>query len=385
MKICFITSTRADYGILKPLMDKFKESEHARLQIIVTGSHLSSEHGMTIKEIIRDNFEVNEQVEILTDDDKPIGISRSAGLAVSGVAEALKSLDPNLVVLLGDRYEILSAAIACAIQKIPVAHLHGGELTEGAMDEMFRHAISKLSHLHFTSTDVYRNRVIQLGESPDRVWNVGGLGVANALSVKKLDKKELYNTLKIPMDKRLFLITYHPETLSAMPVKKQIDTVLEALEGLENVFLLFTKANADPNGKVINNQIAKFVESHPEISVLYDSLGYLRYLNLVGHAELVLGNSSSGIIEVPSFGVPTINIGNRQKGRIASKCVVHVACDTKQIRQAIKKVEDSTFRSLCQTSKNPYEGDNTADEIYNAIMKSLEQGITVRKAFYDIM
>ncbi|WP_430883967.1 UDP-N-acetylglucosamine 2-epimerase [Fusibacter sp. JL216-2] len=383
-KIAFVTSSRADYSLLKPVMIHFRNSEEFNLQVIVTGSHLSQKHGYTINEILSDGFDVSQKIHILEDGDTANDICRSASNAMKGMSSALSEINPDLIVVLGDRFEIFSMAMAATIHRIPIAHLHGGEVTEGAMDECFRHSITKMSHLHFASTDEYRERIIQLGEKPEYVWNVGAVGVENVLNVKRIDKPTLYKDLSIPLSKKVLLVTYHPETLSYQTPQAQISELLTALSHYGDYFLVFTKANADTSGTIINDAIDEYISKHPHNSKLYASLGSLRYLNLVSYASAVIGNSSSGIIEVPSFKIPTVNIGDRQKGRVRSKSVIDVECKSESIKLAIEKAMNHDFLEQLKKTDNPYEKKGTSFEIFRIIMAQLEQGIEIQKKFYDL-
>lgn len=383
-KICFVTSSRADYGLLRPVMQKFREADGVVLQIIATGTHLSDDHGYTVNEILKDGYSIDEEVRIVGKSDTADDVCQSAADAIRGVSEALMKLKPDLMIVLGDRYEIFAAAMAATVHRIPIAHLHGGEVTEGAMDECFRHSITKMSHLHFTSTEAYRDRVIQLGENPDKVWNVGAVGVENALNIEKISKKKLFESLSIPEKKKLFLITYHPETLGSRAPTEQINEVLDALSQFEDAFCLFTKANADTAGSIINDKIEAYVRDNPKTASVFASLGYLRYLNLVKYSDVVIGNSSSGILEVPSLGVPTVNIGDRQKGRIRSESVIDVKCKAESVSEAIHKAISHSFREACKGFANPYEKDDTSSEIFLGIIKELECGISIQKRFFDL-
>src|SRR5690554_1129255 len=321
-KVCVITATRAEYGLLKPLMKLIKESDQLQLQIIVTGAHLSPEFGLTYKNIENDGFIIDEKVEILLSSDTPASIAKTMGMAMMGMADVLPRLNPDLIVILGDRYEMLSIASAATIFKIPIAHLHGGEITEGAYDDAIRHAITKMSALHFTSTEEYRKRVIQLGEHPNTVFNVGAIGLDNFMSLEILSKSELENELKIKFNKYNYIIGFHPETLSNYSIEEQFKSLLQAIDVQTDSFFIFTKANADTDGRIINQLIEKYVSSHPEKAALFASLGTQRYLSLMKLVTAVVGNSSSGILEAPSVPTATINIGDRQQGRIQAKSII---------------------------------------------------------------
>nr|WP_144921571.1 UDP-N-acetylglucosamine 2-epimerase [Paenibacillus bovis] len=310
-KICVVTGTRAEYGLLYWLMKEIQQDEEFELQLVVTGMHLSPEFGLTYKEIKEEGFVINEKIEILLSSDSAVGVVKSMGLAVIEFAGVFNKLSPDLVIILGDRFEMLAVAQTALIENIPIAHIHGGELTFGAYDDSIRHAITKMATWHFTSTEEYRNRVIQLGENPNRVWNVGALGIENILKLNLLSEEELLSDIGIIENKPYFLITQHPETNGS---SKGIDKLLLALAKFENYNLIFTKSNADNGGRYINDTIEQFVINHQN-AYLYDSLGQLRYLSAVKHAKVVIGNSSSGLIEAPYLETPTVNCGNRQDGR----------------------------------------------------------------------
>lgn len=314
-KICVVTGTRAEYGILKPLLRRLRDDKEFQLQLVVTGMHVSPEFGLTYKQIIRDNFEITEKVEILLSSDTPVGISKSMGLAMISFSEVFDRLKPDLLVLLGDRYELLSVASAAMVARIPIAHIHGGETTEGAIDEAIRHSISKMSYLHFTSTEAYRKRVIQLGENPSRVFNVGGMGVEEIRNTAFLSKEDLEKELNLKLDSKTALVTFHPVTLEKNTAKEEFNNLLDALDYFEGLKVIFTKANSDTDGRIINKMIDEYVIKNPKKAVAFTSLGQLRYYSTIKYADFVLGNSSSGILEVPTFKKPTINVGDRQKGK----------------------------------------------------------------------
>ena len=307
-KICVITGTRAEFGLLRPLIELIANDNELQLQLIATGMHLSPEFGYTLNEITEAGFMVDKKVECLLSSDSSIGVSKTIALAISGFADALAELTPDLVVVLGDRTEILGAVIATAMVNIPIAHLHGGETTEGAYDEAIRHSITKFSHLHFTSTEAYRKRVIQLGEQPEKVFNVGAIGLDAIKKLKLLNKEEFENSIGFKLKKRNVLITYHPVTLEKEAPIETFENVLTALDELTDTALIFTHANSDKNGRIINKMITEYVSSHKDKAVEFKSLGQLRYLSALQYVDFVIGNSSSGILEVPVFYIPTINI-----------------------------------------------------------------------------
>lgn len=384
-KIAIVTGTRAEYGLLRPLMDKIAKDSQLRLQVFVTGMHLSHEFGFTYRYIEEDGFQITEKIETLMSSDTEIGISKSIGLGVIGFSEAFNRHKPDLVVILGDRYEALSAAIASMIARIPIAHIHGGEITEGAMDDAIRHSITKMSYLHFTSTEAYRKRVIQLGENPERVHNVGAIGVENIKCLPILTRDELSKRIAFDLNEKFILVTFHPVTLENQTAGEQFKILLKVLSN-QNLNIIFTRANADTNGRIINRMIDEYVNKHSERSKAFDSMGQLNYLSAIKYCELVVGNSSSGIIEAPSFYVPTINIGDRQKGREMAKSVINCFSDEESIEEAFRKGLDIEFRKMIRESSNPYEKSNSSEEIVRIIKKTLEEGcIKLKKKFHDIV
>lgn len=382
-KICFVTGSRAEYGLLSNIMRFVKESEQCELQIIATNMHLSPEYGLTYREIEADGFSINRKVEMLLASDTPNATTKSVGLATIGFADAYEDLKPDLLVVLGDRYEILSAVSAALFYQIPVAHLHGGEITEGAYDDAIRHAITKMSHLHFTSTESYRQRVIQLGENPDHVFNVGAVGVDNILSLPLLDKEELENSIHFELTDHSLLVTYHPVTLGQTSAESQILDLLNALTPLLKTYkVIFTMPNSDTNGRIIKQRIQEFVSQHPKESIAFDSLGLKRYLSALKYVTAVVGNSSSGIIEVPSFGIPTLNIGDRQKGRLCADSVLH--CDVSQaaISEGLAEILSPSFLAKSEHTINPYHKANTA-KVIAEMLCNLPLEDLIMKSFYD--
>ena len=311
-KICVITGTRAEYGLLRWVMQGIKDDADLSLQVIATGMHLSPEFGLTYKAIEADGFRIDRKVEMLTSSDTPLGIAKSMGLGMIGFADALNELKPDLIVVLGDRFEIFSSVATALTACIPVAHLHGGETTEGAIDEAFRHSITKMSHYHFVAADEYKQRVIQLGEQPKNVFLVGGLGIDNIKKLRLLDRNALEVDLGVKFDKKNLLITFHPATLEISSAAKQMQALLAALAKLEETQLIFTMPNADTDGRALIKIVEKFTSNHSNAHA-FISLGQLRYLSCISHVDGVVGNSSSGLLEVPSFRKGTINIGDRQR------------------------------------------------------------------------
>jgi GDP/UDP-N,N'-diacetylbacillosamine 2-epimerase (hydrolysing) len=384
MKICVATGTRAEYGLLKPLIDDINAIEDWHLQLLVTGAHLSPEFGLTFRAIEQDGFKIDQKVEMLLSSDTAEGITKSMGLGIIGFADALKNLQPDLLVILGDRYEMLALASAALIFKIPVAHIHGGEITEGAYDDAIRHAITKMSHIHFASTDAYRNRIMQMGEQPHRVFNVGAIGLDNIYKLSLLDKDELENVLNLQFKKRNYLVTFHPATLEDYSPEFQFSELLHAIDMEPDSFFIFTKANSDTDGRIINKMIDAYVSAHPDTTASFVSMGQLRYLSTMKIVDAVVGNSSSGIIEAPSFHVPTINIGDRQKGRIQATSVINVSADRKDISTAFATANSLAFKTTCSVSPNPYGSGNTSSKIVQ-ILKSLDFSRLIHKEFHNIL
>lgn len=383
MKICIATGTRAEYGLLKPLIEKISADPLFTLQLLVTGAHLSPEFGLTYKQMETDGLTIDEKVEMLLSSDTPEGITKSMGLGMIGYADALKHLQPDLLVILGDRYEMLALASTALIFRIPIAHIHGGEVTEGAYDDAIRHSITKMSALHFTSTETYRQRVIQLGEQPDRVFNVGAIGLDNFKLLKLLSKEEIEKELNIHFQKFNYLVTFHPETLSNQSVEEQFNELLEAIDKQKDSFFIFTKANADTDGRIINRMIDKYVSLNSNKSAVFTSLGTLRYLSVMRIIVAVVGNSSSGIGEAPFAKIATINIGNRQKGRIQANSIINCKADQKEITNAFNIIKSDEFRKKVKATINPYGKGNTSKQIIS-VLKKFELDSLRTKSFYDI-
>ena len=381
-KICVVTGSRAEYGLLSGLMAVVKNDNDLQLQIIATNMHLSPEFGLTYREIEEDGFIIDKKIEMLLSSDTANGTTKSVGLATIGFADAYQDLKPDLIVVLGDRFEILAAVTSALFYKIPVAHLHGGEITEGSYDDAIRHAITKLSHLHFTSTENYRQRVIQLGEHPDTVFNVGAIGVQNVMKLKLLEKDELEKSLGFSFGDKLLLVTFHPVTLENESVKQQCENLLAVLAELSDYRIVFTLPNSDADGRLIMGLIKDFVSEHADRSIAFNSMGKIRYLSTLKHVSAVIGNSSSGIIEVPSFGVPTLDIGVRQKGRISSESVFHCGTSFSEIKDGIDKVLSTAAKNLAEKSFNPYQKENTIENIVNVI-KSYPLAKITTKSFYN--
>ena len=342
-KICVVTGTRAEYGLLRWVMDGIQKSPKLELQVVATGMHLSPEFGLTFREIEKEGFQIDKKVEMLVSSDTKVGLSKSMGLGLVGFADAFEDLKPDCVLVLGDRFEIFSVAAAAMIARIPMAHLHGGEATEGLIDEPIRHSITKMSHLHFVATEEYRNRVIQLGENPDCVFLVGGLGIDNIIKMNLQNIDELEKALDFKFGEKNLLVTFHPVTLEESTSENQMEELLLALDELKDTHIIFTMPNADTDGRIIFNLIEEFVAEHPQ-SKAFTSLGQLRYLSCIKHVDGVVGNSSSGLIEVPSFNKGTINIGDRQRGRVKANSVIDCEPSKKSILKAFRKLYSQGYQ-----------------------------------------
>ena len=380
-KICVVTGSRAEYGILRGLMKAIKDDPELTMQVIVTNQHLSKLQGETYKEIERDGFVIDYKV-YMADDEAPDNANTTAkaiSRGVSGFADAFDALQPDLLLILGDRYEMLAVASTALIYKIPIAHLHGGEITEGAFDDAIRHAITKMSHLHFTSTEAYRQRVIQLGEQPERVFNVGALGVENVLKTNFMSKDEIEQSLNFQFSDKCFLCTYHPVTLSNMSSEVQVLNLLEALDDYQDYHIIFTYSNSDTNSQIIIKRIQQYVDKNSDRCMFIPSLGQRRFFSVLKYMKAVIGNSSSGIIEVPSFGIPTLDIGDRQKGRIAANSVIHCGYSVEEIKNGLEKVIGYKADGI----NNPYYKEGTCASILK-IIKTFPLTDIVQKHFYDI-
>lgn len=383
VKICVITGTRAEYGLLYWTMKAIQEHPNLELSVCVTGMHLSPEFGLTYKQIESDGFQIEGRVEMLLSSDTSVGITKSMGLGLIGFAEFFEKSKPNWILVLGDRFEIFSAVTAAMIARIPVAHCHGGEATEGLIDEAIRHSISKMSHLHFTSTIEYRNRVIQLGEQPQSVFNVGALGIENINRLKLLDKEEFELSIDFRLSRLNFLVTFHPVTLENSSAEQQFKELLEALSSFKEAKIIFTKPNADNDGRVIIQLIDNYVSKNSDNAISFDSLGQLRYLSAIKHCQVVVGNSSSGLIEVPSFNKPTVNIGDRQKGRIVAKSVISCKPEMHNIIESIRFALSDEFQQQILNTDNPYGKGNSSIKIVEVIQNARIQNI-LKKEFFNL-
>ena len=381
-KICVVTSTRAEYGLLYWLLKEIKADSELKLQLIVTGMHLSPEFGLTYKEIEKE-FKIDKKIEILSSSHTSLDICAEMSRVYEKFAPALAELKPDILVLLGDRYEIFGVAGVASIMQIPIAHIHGGETTQGAFDEAFRHSITKMSHIHFAATNEYANRIIQLGEEPSRVFNVGGPGIENIKNLNLLSKEEFEKSIKFRLAKKNILITFHPATLENSSAREQFGEILKALYELEETNFIFTKANSDTDGDVINKMIDEYVSENSQKAVAFASLGQLRYLSAIKFVDIVLGNSSSGLLEVPSFKKATINIGDRQKGRARASSVIDVRPVKEEILAAIKRAYSKEFEQTLKDAINPYDGGNPSKKMVKILKEIKLEGI-LKKKFYDI-
>lgn len=384
-KIAILTATRAEYGLLFPIIKKLKSMSEIEVAVVVTGAHLSPEFGMTVNEIEQDGVTVDKKIEMLLSSDTPSAISKSMGLAMIGFAEYFSECKLDALLVLGDRYETLAVCFAAFNAHIPIIHLYGGEATEGLVDESIRNVITKLSYLHFTSTESYRHRVIQMGEYPDRVFNVGAIGVENAMHTELLSQAELEAELGCVLGEKYSVLTFHPVTLEDNTAAEQTEELLEAIKNFPDITFLCTKANADMNGRIINESLQSYADRHNHL-YLFDSLGMKKYLSALRHAKFVIGNSSSGLIEVPSFKIPTINIGDRQKGRIQSLSIINCPPVSEKIEASIKKALSESFRKTLENIVNPYGDGNTSDRIIEITSNFLlKNKLQLQKKFYDII
>lgn len=381
-KICVVTGTRAEYGCLRWVLEGIRAAPGLELQIIATGMHLSPEFGLTYREIEQDGFAIDRKVEMLLSSDTPTGIAKSMGLGLIGFGEALQQLQPDLLFVLGDRFEIFSAVAAAMVARVPVAHAHGGETTEGAFDEAIRHSLTKMSHLHFVAAEEYRARVIQLGEDPQRVFLVGGLGIDNIKKLQLLERPALEAALSFQLGRRNLLITFHPVTLENATAAEQMMELLAALDPLQDTHLIFTMPNADTGGRILIERVEQFVAQHTNARA-YTSLGQLRYLSCIRQVDGVIGNSSSGLAEVPSFAKGTVNIGDRQRGRLRAASVIDCAPERQSISAAIQRLYSSAFQATLPTVRNPY-GEGGASEKVVQVLQDYPLESILKKSFHDL-
>lgn len=382
-KICVVTGTRAEYGLLRFLMDGINKSTVFELQIIATGMHLSPEFGLTYRDIEKDGFRIDKKVEMVLSADTPSAIAKSTGLGMIGFADALAELDPDLVVILGDRYELLAVASAALFEIIPVAHISGGETTEGAFDEAIRHSITKMAWWHFVAAEIFERRVIQMGEDPKRVFNVGGLGVDAIKKTELLSKKELIKKTGIQFGKKNLLVTYHPVTLEHDSSQKDFRILLDVLDEMKDTYLIFTMPNSDSDGRIIKEMIDEFVSTHSHSSISFTSMGHTNYLSTMQYLDGVVGNSSSGLAEAPSFKIGTVNIGDRQKGRLKAKSVIDCRPTKKSIMKAFDTLYSDEFMNMLSAIKNPY-GEGSGTERILDILENTPIPNELKKEFYSL-
>lgn len=380
-KICVVTGTRAEYGCMRWVLEGIRTTPGLELQLIATGMHMSPEFGLTYRVIEQDGFRIDRKVEMLLSSDTPVGIAKSMGLGLIGFGEALAELQPDVLFVLGDRFEIFAAAAAATVARIPIGHAHGGETTEGAFDEALRHSITKMSHLHFVAAEEYRKRVIQLGEDPQRVFLVGGLGLDNITRLPLLDRAALESSLDFRLGRRNLLITFHPVTLENATAVEQMQELLAVLEDMRDTHLIFTMPNADTGGRALMELVGSFVSRHANARA-YSSLGQLRYLSCMRYVDAVVGNSSSGLIEAPAFGIGTINIGDRQRGRLKAQSVIDCPPRREPIALAFEQLYSSTFRSKLSGVRNPY-GEGGASEKVVRILAQASLDSILKKTFHD--
>lgn len=379
-KVCVVTGTRAEYGLLYWLMKELQNDPQFYLQIIVTGMHLSPEFGLTYKVIEQDGFNINEKVEMLLSGDTSVAITKSIGLATIGFAESYERLKPDLLIILGDRYEILAAAQAAMVARIPIAHIAGGDTTEGAIDEAIRHSITKMSHLHFVTNYIAAKRVQQMGENPKHIYNVGSPGIDQIKRLSLMSKEDLEKSLEFNFKSKNLLVTFHPVTLDTQPASEQFAELLKALDNLgDDIGIIFTKPNSDTDGRILISMIDDYESKHSHVKS-YTSLGQLRYLSTIAQVDAVVGNSSSGLYEVPSFKKPTVNIGDRQKGRLQASSVINCNTIAKDITNAILKV----FQFECSNTINPYGDGNSSTRIISIIKNIDDYHSLLKKRFFKV-
>jgi UDP-N-acetylglucosamine 2-epimerase (non-hydrolysing)/GDP/UDP-N,N'-diacetylbacillosamine 2-epimerase (hydrolysing) len=379
-KICVVTGTRAEYGLLQPIMKAIKEDKLLELQVAVTGMHLSPEFGLTYKTIEEDDFEISEKIEILLSSDTSIGVAKAIGLATISFSETLNRLKPDFIMILGDRFELLAAAQAALVSRIPIVHIAGGDVTEGAFDEAIRHSITKMSQLHFVTNKESEKRVHQLGEDPESIHLVGNPGLDHLNSLKLMGKNELEKSLRYSFKSKNILVTFHSVTLDNAPSVNSFSALLEALDGLgEDIGIIFTRPNADTEGRQLIKMLDKYVEDRSNC-IVYTSLGQLRYLSTVALVDVVVGNSSSGILEAPSLKTATVNIGDRQKGRLRADSII----DCEPITENIKESIQQAFKLDCSTVVNPYGDGNTTERVLKVLREINHPERLIKKHFYDI-
>ena len=383
-KICIVTATRAEYGLLKPVIQGFLQEPELELCLLVTGAHLSENHGRTVEEIEKDGFPIAKRIPMELSDTSPIAINREMARLQSEAGTFFMETKPDFLLLLGDRYEIISIAMAAMMCRLPIGHIHGGETTEGAIDEAIRHAVTKMSYLHFTSIPEYRKRVIQLGESPERVFVVGALGVENIRKMPLLSEEEIRKVIQIEREQPYGMVTFHPVTLEADGAKQQLKELMEAMKIEDGYEYVVTFANADAGGNELNQLWKEFSAENDHVH-LFASLGAKNYLSAMKYSDMVIGNSSSGILEAPSFQLPVINIGDRQKGRLQADCIINCEPVAEEIRKAMEKGKSREFQEKLKSVENPYGKGDTSKQIIARVKEYLMEGrINLKKSFYDV-
>ncbi|MEQ8182892.1 UDP-N-acetylglucosamine 2-epimerase [Marinobacter salarius] len=382
-KVCVVTGTRAEFGLLRWLMGETREHSELELQVVATGMHLSPEFGSTYQEIEAAGFTIDAKIEMLLSADTYTAVTKSMGLGLIGFADAYERLKPDIIVVLGDRFEVFAATSAALVAGIPVAHVHGGETTEGAFDEAIRHSITKMSHLHFVAAEEYRNRVIQLGEHPERVFNVGGVGIDAIKRIQLISREELEESINFRLGEKNLLITFHPVTLEGQGSSaEQMNALLNALAELEDTRLIFTMPNADTGGRELTRMVREFVNFHDN-AIMYASLGQLRYFSCLAQVDGVVGNSSSGLLEAPAFQIGTVNIGDRQKGRLKAESVIDCEPTKASILEAIERLYSPTFKSSLESVYNPY-GNGGASKAIVKLVAEYPLDNLVKKSFYNL-
>ena len=381
-KICIVTGSRAEYGLLYWLIKEIESDQDLELQLIVTGMHVSSDFDLTYKEIEKD-FKIDKKIDMDLSSDTSQGISRSMGKGQTSISEAYNELKPDIIVVLGDRYEIFSAACAAMIAKIPIAHIHGGEITEGSWDDSIRHCITKMSHLHFTAAEEYYKRVIQLGEAPSKVFKIGGAGIESIKRLKLLSREEFEKSINFKLNIKNVLVAFHPVTLEKNTSKKQFNEILNSINKLEDTNIILTKSNSDTDGRIINQLIDEYTDKNSNKSLGISSLGQLNYLNALKYIDFIIGNSSSGLLEAPSFKIGTINIGDRQNGRTKAESIIDCLPNSKSIKKAFTKIYSNKFQELLKDVKNPY-GNRCASQQIIKILKKIKLNNVLKKKFYDL-
>lgn len=383
-RICVVTATRAEYGLLKNVIVRLEQETDIIVNVVVTGTHLSPRFGETYREIEKDGVRICARIPILEDEDTALGVLDTMGNALKGFGGFFQSNPQDMVIILGDRYEIMAVCIAAMMEKIPIAHIHGGEITEGAIDDAIRHSITKMSYLHFASTEEYRKRILQLGEQPDRVFNVGALGVENVLRQPLMSREELEKSIAFVLGEQYGLVTFHPVTLEEQTAIEQLHQLLEAMNELEDYHFIITMSNADEGGIQINEELIKYAHAHEKRIYVTESLGMKRYLTAMKYASFVLGNSSSGIIEAPAMRVPTVNIGDRQKGRVQAESILNCEPVCREIVETVRKTQEAEFLTKVRKQKLPYGEGDTSKKIVDILKTQLQKGFDLKKKFYDV-